>query len=333
MKKSATLFFFLTAFLCTIYSSVQAQRRYLYFSVGPSIGLSHYQGDLDDNGFDLWAVFETAANRNNGNPFALLRPAFGGQLNFHFHPNFYARLNFNYGSLGAADSNNADPARKYRNLHFRSRIMEFGAHIVYELFATDRHYKYRPTWSPYVFTGLNVFTFNPQAKPDKAWVDAYPGYFGEKNYDEWVDLKPLGTEGQYLSQTDGDGLPRPYSLTQFSIPLGIGVRRKLTDKIDLRLEFGVRKTFTDYIDDASGAVENENGELTSYANPEQLRLENGIKSELFSDRSGYKNIGLTGYQARDLRGDKRDDDWYGFTNLSITFILDRGDRCPKFFSR
>ena len=58
----------------------------------------------------------------------------------------------------------------------------------------------------------------------------------------------------------------PYSLSQFSIPMGLGIKLSLGEKFSLSAEYGVRMTFTDYLDDVGGI----------YANPEILNLDNSL---------------------------------------------------------
>src|SRR6185295_9077554 len=57
----------------------------------------------------------------------------------------------------------------------------------------------------------------------------------------------------------------PYALTQFAIPLGGGVKYALTSNIHTGLEIGIRKLFTDYLDDVS----------TTYADPNDLLAAKG----------------------------------------------------------
>jgi len=289
-----------------------------FFSIAPSIGVANYKGDLDD---DFTLKFS--------------RPGLGLSVNFHFHPHMFARIQFQYGWMGANDSVSVDDARAWRNLSFRSHIAEASFQLVYDFFANPKHFRFRPTWSPYIFAGVGVFNFNPQAKPSPEWVSAYPNLF--ESTDDWVDLQPLRTEAQGLGV---EGYPdKPYALTQLSIPMGIGVRYKINDYMDLRAEVGLRKTFTDYLDDVSNI----------YAPPDVLAAYD-FRSFLFADRSGYTGYGLghiannptlpnynplrSGYyatqEANEVRGFDTQDDWYVFSNVALFIILDKPDRCPKF---
>ncbi|MCE3008224.1 MAG: DUF6089 family protein [Bacteroidetes bacterium] len=336
----------LLTFLLLFATQAHAQRRYNYFSAGLGIGVSHYQGDLDDNGFDFWNAFD--GEEKIGNPIVLLRPGMTAQLNYHFHPHMFVRFAFSQGWIGAKDKLSNEPTREVRNLSFRSHITEVSAQLVYEFFATQRHYRYRPNWSPYIFTGLAVFNFSPKAQPSQEWVDRFPGLFESTN--EWVPLQPLGTEGQQLNDPNG-AYNTPYSLTQISIPFGFGVRRKLNDRMDIRFEMGFRKTFTDYLDDVSGDIAPQdfqfaNGQVrptAAYVPLQEFYDQGQIKAALFSDRSVYNAFGtaldpdpISGERpgawrfAGEIRGNKNNQDWYSFTTITLSYILDKPERCPKF---
>ncbi|MCZ2357286.1 MAG: DUF6089 family protein [Bacteroidia bacterium] len=291
-------------------SSVFSQRGkgYTYFSVGPSLGTTNYKGDLDDD-------------------FTLKFTKFGlGAMGYYqFHPHMSLRLNFSQGWMGASDSVTKNFSRNYRNLSFRSPITELSVQLIYDFFGSNRRYKYRRDWTPFAFTGVGVFTFNPKAKA---------------NDGKWYALQPLGTEGQYLVGVSGT--PKPYSLTQICIPIGVGVKRRLSEKWDLRVEIGMRKVFTDYLDDVSD----------KYANPEEMYRQMGAIAFELADRSNYvrsaadpTQLGrtlpfadrardgqgrlLSGYWQNDIRGFKSQDDWYVYSCVSVSYILDFV-RCPKF---
>ena len=117
-----------------------------------------------------------------------------------------------------------------RNLGFRSVLFEGSALLEVNFFKYRGLAKDNKTWTPFVFAGLAYFHTNPQNLLN----------------DTWYDLQPLGTEGQ------GTGNGAGYSLNQICIPFGVGVKLALTAKFDLQVEWGLRRTYTDYIDDVSG---------------------------------------------------------------------------------
>jgi hypothetical protein len=262
-----------------------AYKSYLVF--GPSIGITNYKGDLDD---DFTIKFS--------------RPGFGLNLIYNFHPHLRARIGYFQGWIGAADSVSTDRFRKWRNLHFRSHITEFHLLFIYEFFAHPRLYRFRPKFSPLIFAGVAVFNFDPKAKASDG---------------KWYRLQPLGTEGQFLNDPTRT-YPKPYALTQVSIPMGIGARWTLSRQWDLWFELGLRKTFTDYLDDVSDR----------YPPPDLMLAQMGPIAAELSDRSGYRAQGSSGYKANDVRGFVNQKDWYVYTGIGVTYIIDPGERCPKF---
>jgi hypothetical protein len=312
-------------------TSVLAQGRKIgYFSLGPSVGFCHYQGDLDDNGFDFWNIFAPEANNNVGNPTKLLRPGLGFSAYYTFHPLFSIRGQFNQGWIGASDRQNTVFARQQRNLSFRSPVTELSLQLVMEFFKSPeamRHYKFRVRFTPYAFAGISLFSFNPQAQADPAWLtDPLSSSYFDSDPNKWYSLQPLGTEGQNSVNTN----KTPYALTQVSIPLGLGLRMSLNDRLDLRADIGLRRTFTDHLDDVSGKF---------YADPQQFIASGNIQGLFFSDRSSSKAYGdprtvfdnrTSGYKFNDFRGNDQLLDWYAFSTISLTYIISKADRCPRF---
>lgn len=216
-----------------------------------------------------------------------------------------AALSFGYYS--GDDKNSKNPARKVRNLHFRSPLIElsvFGEyHIITEKFgrrASSRRRTKVFSWqaiqsiplNTYVFGGVGVFWFNPQAK--------YDG--------KWYNLQPMGTEGQNILPSRS-----PYSRLQISIPFGLGIRYSLDRRFSIGLEYGPRYTFTDYMDDVS----------TNYIDPAFIS-DNPIV-QYFADPSGK------GYGPNNKRGDALKHDYYMFTQITLSYKM-RTSRSglPKF---
>ncbi len=94
--------------------------------------------------------------------------------------------------------------------------------------------------TPYVFVGAAVYHFNPYAYDTT----------GKKVY-----LQPLSTTGEGLPQYPG---VKEYSLTQFAIPIGGGIKFRISDKVVLAYEIGLRKLFTYYLDDVGGRYVDQN---------------------------------------------------------------------------
>ena len=199
------------------------------------------------------------------------RPAFGMVHRYILNAHFSLKNSFLYGTVAGDDSKSNDLNQINRNLHFRSSIFDIATELEFNFFPFDQQkYTVKPNderyyFSPFVFIGISLFSFNPQAN--------YRG--------TWYELQPLGTEGQGTIAYPNKS---KYALTQLSVPIGGGVKYFITKKITLALEWGIRKTFTDYIDDIS----------TTYANPAAISSEKGpvaknlSVSSLNEDNVGYQ---------------------------------------------
>lgn len=242
--------------------------------LGITLGVSAYQGDLSPSNSRL-------------NP-GQINPMVGIFGKYNFNRFIVARAGFNYAILSADDSKSTIEASKVRNLSFRSNIFEGNLMLEINILGYEPYNLEKP-WSPYVFGGIALFHYNPKAK--------YDG--------EWVDLQPLGTEGQ--------GLPdypdrQPYNLNSFAIPMGGGIKFALSDTWNLAVEGGIRMTFTDYIDDVS----------MSYVE-ESLLLEKDPLSAALANRSGEP------IEAGRGRGNDQVSDWYAFLGVTLSRnFLDNG---------
>ncbi len=121
-----------------------------------------------------------------------------------------------------------------RNLSFRSSIFEISllAEIHPRYFKKYNRKEKLPRLSPYLLGGIGYFAFNPQAKLDN----------------EWVDLRPLSTEGQGFAEYPSQ---KVYKLKQINFPVGGGIKYKLSSFINFSVECVYRILMTDYLDDVS----------------------------------------------------------------------------------
>jgi len=240
-------------------------------------GVSYYIGDLNPAGH-----------------FMQSKPAGGIMYRYNMNPRMALRIQALFGSLQGADS--VIEFNEDRNLSFRSPLMELGAQ--YEL----NYYKFKigsdkDYFTPYLFVGVSFFKFNPQG--------FYDG--------DWYNLQSLGTEGQgTTAYPDRDS----YSLAGFAIPFGVGFKIILGNATILGFEWGLRKTFTDYIDDVS----------TTYADPAVLMSQNTQASAALADPSKNTEFDRTGFQ----RGNSATNDWYSFAGITLTFkFADKDDSCQS----
>lgn len=241
--------------------------------LGFLVGGSYYLGDL--NQFRQFYNTQFAA---------------GLLYRYNVHSRLSLRGNFTYGKLKASDSDAKMDVLKNRNLSFETQIFELAGGLEFSYFPFQLgHDRYKGT--AYLLAEIGIFHMNPQTN--------YNG--------DMIELQPLGTEGQGSSLTSKNN----YSLTQICFPLGVGCKLSLGKKAALSLEIGLRKTFTDYIDDVGSG---------SYVDSEILATENGPLAAELSNRS------LNGSRYG-KRGTAATKDWYVFSGAMITFRLGKPNVC------
>jgi hypothetical protein len=271
-------------------------------------------------------------------------PAIGLTFGHRFGPRYTLRGEFRYGTLKGSDFESADPnlnesaGRYVRNLQFRNRIKELTITGVFDLFKNGSTYINRVVLTPYAFIGVTLFHHNPQAfvRKDSGFAEG------------WVDLQPLGTEGQNLDllETSVNSGIEPYKKLQIAIPFGLGARYKLNEVFDISFEMAARFLFTDYIDDVSGGfvdVASFSDPLAAYLSDRSNELvdaESGAQRGLTSDNLASTIFNnkeadgtVAGYGKDDplnLRGNSNDNDLYFVTTIRLTYVLGGSFRKAKF---
>lgn len=272
MKKYYLLLILCSSFCCKITAQQKSNKTSAEF--GFAHGLSSYLGDL---------IASDAAFSQAGSTAGLF---YRQNINYRISVKFFA----NHARIKADDKlDNTDINRRRRNLSFRSDIFEAGATFEYSILRFNSTHPKRKSKkmlynaSPYFFTGMNLFYFNPKT--------LYRG--------EWVRLQPLTTEG--IS----------YRLTQLAIPFGIGLKYQATSHLIFGIELGARKTFTDYLDDVS----------TTYPDLEALTASKGeLAAELSyrgDERDSDPNYNLPA--AGKKRGESSNKDWYLINQISVCY--------------
>jgi hypothetical protein len=303
-----------------------------YNAIGISLNAFNYFGDL------------SPSPKRLSTDIGLTKPAIGVSFIHRFGPRYQLVGSFMYGGIRGSDSESADEGdtkngiyRYNRNLSFRNRLKELSAVAQIDLYPNKATYISRVNWTPYIYGGVAVFHHNPQAQAPA--VDAAGNSTGKKG--EWVDLQPLGTEGQYADLQPGDvnyGL-KPYKLFQFAIPMGIGARFRINQVMDFAVEMGFRYTFTDYLDDVSGNYVN----LDVFGDDNLARAMSYRTNEVKGtppppspgsgtmDSGGYTVWSGYGHEYPDnMRGNKNDKDIYTVTTFRLTYIIGKTFNRAKF---
>jgi hypothetical protein len=213
------------------------------------------------------------------------KPAYGILARYNAGTRWAFKLNGFRGKVFGSDA--VSNTNQKRQLSFESVIWDFSLVAEFNFFDYFTGSK-KDNWSPYIFGGLGYFTFNPKADD--------------------VELSTLGTEGQNV----GFNGRKPYNKWSIAIPFGIGFKFSLNSRISAALEWGVRKTFTDYIDDVS---------TTYYLDGSQINP--GNTAEALSDPTQL-------HQPYQERGNPQTEDWYSFAGLTVTYKFNFfGNRkCP-----
>ena len=287
MKKILLSTFFIVAIVC----NASAQRGYEYQlqgEFGVTVGAAHYFGDLNTR---------SAINRP--------KPAIGVFYRKQFNNYLALRVSAHYAQLGYSDIYSKNDYQKTRNLSFNTDIVEFAIQGDFNFF------KFIPgdpdhSFTPYITLGLGVFSYNPYAYLD-----------GKK-----IFLRPLGTEGQNINYKDpvSGKTRKPYGSMAVCLPIGLGIKYNVNDKINLSFQIAQRLTTTDYLDDVS---------TTYVGNDKFLNASNNLTTAgILQDRSYEKGIPI-GVEGRQ-RGFSKQKDQYIIAEIGVSFNISTY-KCPSGF--
>lgn len=237
------------------------------WEIGGFLGSSGYMGDI-----------------NPVKVYKFTDLAYGAQVKRNFDGYWSAKLNFMQGKVRADDAKSANTYQIDRNLNFYSPVSELSLQVEFNLFkylaGVLPGYGTRKV-SPYLFTGVAAFTFNPLTEDD--------------NGNE-IELQAVQTEGV------------AYKKHALSVPYGAGVKYNIMGNFNLIGEIGYRTAFTDYLDDISLKYPDFN--VITPARPP-------ITQQL-SDRSVPPKLDAAGTQRGDFR--PRDTYMFAGVSLTYTFV-------------
>ncbi|MCB0634179.1 MAG: DUF6089 family protein [Saprospiraceae bacterium] len=240
--------------------------------LGIAGGVSLYSGDLSEDEFGLY--------------FQNLKPAFGFFGRYNINRTLAMRLGFMHGQVQEQEDTPIEGGLFLRS--FRSNISEFS--FVAELNILRLGPPGGTNLVSYIFGGGALFNFRPETLFDGSWVD----------------LQPLGTEGQGLP-----GYAAPYKLTQLAVPVGAGLKIDMGSWA-LSFELGGRKLFTDYLDDISDVklryrdILEGHGELAATLSNPTIDVNDPVDDDVSYVRGGpFK-------------------DWYYFGTVGVSFDMGGG---------
>jgi opacity protein-like surface antigen len=296
-----------------------------YITLGASLNALNYFGDIAPKS----GILST--------DISFTRPGIGISSSVRLGSSLSLRGEFLYGRLSSNDYEVANPNdeeaiyRYARNLQFRNNIKELSIVGVYDIFSNPYSVIMRLNFTPYVFAGVAAFHHNPKGLvPNQAVLHAgdtiLPVQAGE-----WVALKNLQTEG------------KSYSNFSFSIPMGAGVRFRVSQILDLEAEVSYRFLFTDYLDDISteyvdkGSLGSDLAKIMSDRSLEPVDVVSGenrfdalVNSELintnnlptYTGADELEYVHLRGYgQAGAKRGNPSDNDIFITTTIRAVIMI------------
>lgn len=147
--------------------------------------------------------------------------AFGGIVKWNRSPRHAYRFSFITGTISANDLDSNDPRRNERGYNFSTSLKEFSTGMEFNFFDYNLH-EYDVLFTPYIYSGII--------------------------YSKYENLLFNGNN----LQNSGD---YEWSL---GIPMVLGVKYRIFEKIILSFEIGARYTFSDKIDGSQPYNENFN---------------------------------------------------------------------------
>jgi hypothetical protein len=284
------------------------------FEGGITVGPMGFLGDLGGNvgrGTSFVKDYNFKTTKLSGGAYIAAYPAEWLGLRFAI----------NFGGIEGNDAytntkGGEEVSRKNRNLDFRSNILEaFVAGEIYPtVFLENDPTDVQGRLRPYGLIGIGVFHFNPQGTYNNPVT----------HQAEWVDLRPLHTEGEGFPEYPDR---KEYALTQLNIPMGVGVKYYFSNNVNVSFEIVHRKTFTDYLDDVSTTFVDPSV-FSAHLTPAQAAIASAM-----SNKSPLRDQHV-GYDPGSKRGDPTQNDAYFTMGFKLGIRLNTGNewrnstRCP-----
>lgn len=218
-------------------------------------------------------------NQTHFVPFNL---AFGPIVRYNYDQRLSFKAALKMGTIEGDDSKSSSTFNQDRNFAFTSELIEISGLMELNFFPFSALDDKAYIVSPYGFIGLAYLNHNPQAN-----------FNGIK-----ISTNNLATEGN------------TYSKHLMTIPMGLGIKFRM-NRFGLGINWGIRKTFTDYLDDVS----------TFYL---PANSSSGSAQQNIANSTQYSNVDNI------KRGDQYSKDWYVFTGLTLFVNLTPKRVCPSF---
>jgi len=217
----------------------------------------------------------------NQSHFSPLKSAFGPVIKYNYDQRLNVKIALTLGRIEGDDKNSNSSFNTSRNVSFKSDLLEVSSVLEFNFFPFSSLDPKSYLVTPYGYLGLAYLNHNPKIKNN--------GEFYSANLD---------TEG------------KSYSKHLLTIPMGLGIKFRM-NRFEIVLDWGIRKTFTDYLDDVS----------TFYL---PINASGTNNQQEIGNLTQYSDVG-------DLkRGDKYSKDWYIFTGITFFVNLSKEQICRSF---
>lgn len=191
------------------------------YEIGLQAGSLVYQGDLTPL---------------NAGSFNTMKPGFGLFVLRNINSRFAIKLQYLYGYLRGDDARYPIPAwRSQRNFNFHSPVTEFTSTVQWNIKGLTPNAAGIINFTPYVFGGVGFSILNIK----RDWSGFNSSHFASQQ---------AVING--LAEDNLKNLPQSIVV----IPVGLGVRYGISEKVSFTLETAYRFTGTDYLDGFSKAA-------------------------------------------------------------------------------
>lgn len=284
--------------------------------IGIGFGSSQYFGDIHPTNV-LNSYIKSI--RWNGN-IALTR---------HISPFLSVRLNASWIRIAADDftttknlvdgNSNKHDFQFLRNLSFRNDVQEASLQALINFkngFYSLQDYK-RPPFMPYLLVGIGVFHHKPKTR----------GLYdiNEQKLSQWQNINLAGDAPTF----------------NLNVPLGIGFRRKINDKLDITGEICYRISFTDLLDDVKDETyPNSTNPLSNRSRERYDALTGKDRSTSYNfvaARQGFPDfvgsgnafVPTIGYPNPSPKRGEAGNDSYFTTSIQLHYYFVKKIVCPK----
>lgn len=211
--------------------------------------------------------------------------SYGISYRYNFNSRWAIKAMFRTGQISGDDANSSIPFEYQRNLSFTSKIYDLGGVIEFNFldfspYAPLSLYRNSNRFTPYIFTGISVISTDPMAELAGSMYT----------------LQPLSTEGV------------TYANVALALPIGVGIKWRVSDRFLLEIMGELRATTSDYLDDVSGQYPEDPNTLSKTARD-------------LSNRTTKNQGNNSSWGAQ--RGSNSGNDWIAYFGGTIHFNLNK----------